>query len=67
MNVTKQATHNHKRAGAVTVLQSTAELARVHVVTSGEEFWVKLSDLAELSGGVLPEIRPRKKTPRAVR
>ncbi len=64
MNSTKQATHNHKRAGAVRVLQSTTDLAKIHVVASGEEFWVKLSDLAELSGGVVPEIRPRKKAPR---
>jgi hypothetical protein len=64
---TKQATHHHKRAGAVAVLQSTADLARVHVVTSGEEFWVKLSDLAELAGGVAPEGTPRKKASRAVR
>jgi hypothetical protein len=46
-----QATHNHKRAGAVAVLQSTAELAQV--VTSGNDtFWVKLADLTELGAAV---------------
>lgn len=49
----QQATHNHKRAGAVVVLQSTAELARVRVSTSGDEFWVKLADLTELIDGVV--------------
>jgi hypothetical protein len=66
MNSTKQATHHHKRAGAVTVLQSTADLARIHVVASSEEFWVKLTDLTELTGGVMPET-PRKKASRAAR
>jgi hypothetical protein len=45
-----QATHNHKRAGAVVVLQSTAELAQVVTSISGDTFWVKVSDLTQLAG-----------------
>jgi hypothetical protein len=43
------ATHNHKRAGAVTVLRSTAELAEILIPSSGEHFWVKLTDLTTLA------------------
>lgn len=42
-------THNHKRAGAVIVLQSTAELAEVLVPSSGDRFWVKTADLTKLA------------------
>ena len=41
----QQATHNHKRVGAVVLLESTTELAKVLVLTSQDEFWVKLTDL----------------------
>jgi len=57
----RRATHNHKRAGAVVVLQSTAELAKVLVPTSGDEFWVKLADLTELAGGVVEKTKAGKK------
>jgi hypothetical protein len=67
MSNIEQATHNHKRAGAVVVLESTAELARIRVLTSRDEFWVKLKDLAELVGGVVPESKPSKKESRANR
>jgi hypothetical protein len=50
---TKQATHNHKRAGEVVLLESTAELGKVLVLASGDEFWVKLTDLTQLGGGVM--------------
>lgn len=43
-----QATHNHKRVGDVVVLQSTPELAQV-VTSASDTFWVKLTDLTELS------------------
>jgi hypothetical protein len=61
MSNIEQATHNHKRAGAVVILQSTAELARIRVLTSGDEYWVKLTDVAELVGGVVPQSKPSKK------
>jgi hypothetical protein len=48
MKTNHEATHNHKRAGAVVVLQSTAELAQVVTTASGDAFWVKLADLTEL-------------------
>lgn len=66
MSNTEQATHYHKRAGAVVVLKSTAELARIRVLTSGDEFWVKLTDVVELAG-VIPESKPRNKASRANR
>lgn len=47
MKSTHQATHSHKRAGDVTVLQSTSELAQV-VTSASDTFWVKLADLTVL-------------------
>ena len=44
-----QATHNHKRVGAVVVLRSTAELAEILVPSSRDHFWVKRSELMELA------------------
>jgi hypothetical protein len=49
MKNTNQATHNHKRVGAVVVLRSTAELAEVMVPSSGDHFWVKITDLTKLA------------------
>jgi hypothetical protein len=46
------ATHNHKRAGAVTLLESSGELAKVLIPASGDEFWVRLIDLTQLVEGV---------------
>jgi hypothetical protein len=49
-----QATHNHKRVGAVIVLRSTAELAEVQIPSSGDHFGVRLTErtkLAESAGG----------------
>jgi hypothetical protein len=63
----EQATHNHKRAGAVLVLESAAKLARVRVLTSGDEFWVKLADLTELADAFADQSTPSKKEPRAKR
>ena len=45
MKKIQEATHNHKRAGAVVVLQSTAELAQIVTVAGGDTFWVKVADL----------------------
>jgi hypothetical protein len=50
MKKTHEATHNHKRAGAVVVLQSTGELAQVLTVTGGDTFWVKVVDLTQVPG-----------------
>jgi hypothetical protein len=58
---TKQATHNHKRAGEVVLLESTAELGKVLVLASGDEFWVKLADLTQLGGGVIEKNKVGKK------
>jgi hypothetical protein len=58
---TKQATHNHKRAGEVVLLESTAELGKVLVLASGDEFWVKLTDLTQLGGGVIEKSKLGKK------
>lgn len=49
MKNSNQATHNHKRAGAVIVLRSTAELAEVQIPSSGDHFWVKITDLTKLA------------------
>jgi len=57
----ENATHKHKRAGAVIVLRSMAELAEVQISTSGERFWVKRSDLTELAVGAAEAPTPRKK------
>lgn len=59
MKTIHEATHNHKRAGAVAVLQSTAELAQVTTI-SGEAFWVKLADLTELPANRME--KPSKKS-----
>lgn len=64
MKNNQQATHNHKRAGAVLVLESTAELAKVLVPASGDEFWVKLVDLTLLVDGVIEKSKPAKKQSR---
>ena len=47
--------------GAVVLLESTAELAKVLVAGSGDEFWVKRTDLAPLVNDVTVEIKPGKK------
>jgi hypothetical protein len=49
MENSDQATHNHKRMGAVIVLRSTAELAEVQIPSSSDHFWVRLTDLTELA------------------
>ena len=64
MNKTGQATHSHKTAGAVVILESTAQLAKVSVPARGDEFWVKLTDLSELVGGAIEKGGPGKKRPR---
>lgn len=61
MKNNQQATHNHKRAGAVVVLQSTAELAKVLVPGSGDEFWVKLVDLTVLAASEVEKPKSGKK------
>jgi len=53
MKNSPQATHDHKRVGTVVVLESTGELAKVLIPTTGDEFWVKLVDLTPLSDVVI--------------
>lgn len=49
----QRSTHNHKRAGAVVLLESTATLGKVLDQASGDEFWVKLSDLTQVAEDVI--------------
>ena len=58
MKNNQQATHNHKRVGAVVLLESTAELAKVLVAGSGDEFWVKRTDLTPWGDSVKVESKP---------
>lgn len=58
MKNSRDATHNHKTAGAVVLLESTAQLAKVSVPARGDEFWVKLADLTELVDGVIEKSKP---------
>jgi hypothetical protein len=58
MKNNQSATHSHKRAGAVVLLESTAELAKILVPSSGDEFWVKLTDLTQLAGGMIEKSKP---------
>jgi len=67
MKNNQQATHSHKREGAVVILQSTSELARVLVSATGDEFWVKLIDLTPLVAGVVHDGKPVKKQSRKTR
>ncbi len=53
MKNNQEATHDHKRMGTVVVLESTGELAKVLMPTTGDEFWVKLIDLTPLSDVVV--------------
>jgi len=60
MNDRRSPTHRHKRVGDVVMLRSTAELAEVLTSTSGERFWVKLTELTELvDSGDQPRQRRR--------
>jgi hypothetical protein len=60
MKKNQLATHSLKRAGSVVLLESTTVLGKV-LNPSGDEFWVKLTDLTELVGGVIGESKPAKK------
>jgi hypothetical protein len=60
MKNNQQATHDHKRAGAVVLLQSTAVLGKV-LTAGGDEFWVKLTDLSLLGSGVIEKSKVDKK------
>jgi len=61
MKNNQSATHNHKRAGLVVLLESTSVLGKVLNPASGDEFWVKLTDLTQLVGGAIDESKPGKK------
>lgn len=60
MKNTQSATHSLKSKGSVVLLESTTVLGKV-LNPSGDEFWVKLTDLTELVGGVISESKPAKK------
>ena len=62
MKNNREATHNHKRAGSVVLLESTAELAKVMLHASGDEFWVRLSDLTQV-GSMIEKNKARRKQP----
>ena len=62
MKNNQQATHGHKLAGAVVLLESTAMLGKV-LNASGDEFWVKLTDLTDLASGVIEKNKASKKRP----
>jgi hypothetical protein len=47
MSENRNATHSHKTQGPVVLLESTAQLARVLLVSRDDEIWVKLADLLE--------------------
>ena len=51
-------TYNHKRMGAVVLLESTAVLGRVLTPENGDEFWVKLSDLTQVVGDAIKKTKP---------
>jgi len=56
----QQATHNHKRVGPVVLLESTTELAKVFVLASEDEFWVKLTDLTLFGDNLIEKSRGAK-------
>jgi hypothetical protein len=56
----QQATHNHKSVGAVVLLESTTELAKVLVLASEDEFWVKLTDLSLFGDNLIKKSRGTK-------
>lgn len=58
MKKNQQAEHNHKRVGAVVLLESSAFLGKVLVPASGDEFWVKLTDLTPLMDSVIEKPKP---------
>jgi hypothetical protein len=65
MSDEEHATHRHKRLGEVVLLRSTAELAQVLLLSSGEKLWVKVTDLSKLANDD-KQSRPHKK-PRGTR
>ena len=65
MSDEEHATHRHKRLGEVLLLRSTAELAQVLLLSSGEKLWVRVTDLSKLANDD-KQSRPHKK-PRGTR
>jgi hypothetical protein len=59
MSETRNATHWHKTQGAVVLLESTAQLAKILIVDKGEVIWVKLAQLSE-GARKLPKKRARR-------
>jgi hypothetical protein len=57
----QQATHMHSRAGAVVLLESTNQLAKVLVLDEQDEIWVRLVDLAPLGDGAVQKTQGGKK------
>jgi hypothetical protein len=61
MKNNEQAEYNHKKMGAVVLLESSALLGKVLVSVSGDEFWVKLTDLTPLMDSVTEKGNPARK------
>jgi hypothetical protein len=61
MKNNQQTAHSHKRVGAVVLLESSALLGKVLVPASGDEFWVKLTDLTPLRDSVIEKRKPARK------
>jgi hypothetical protein len=53
----KLPTHTHRKVGKVAVLESTESLAKISVVDTGEQFWVKNIDLTPV--GVVLAVEPK--------
>jgi hypothetical protein len=56
----QQATHRHSRAGAVVLLESTNQLAKVLVLDEQDEIWVRLVDLAPFGDGAVQKTHGNK-------
>ena len=56
----QQATHNHKRVGAVVLLESTRELGKVLTLVGQDEFWVKLTDLTVFGEDLIEKTKTAK-------
>jgi hypothetical protein len=61
------ATHRHKRLGPVVVLHMSSELAKIVMPVSGDEFWVKISELSELTAEAPAKTKGTKKQSKADR
>jgi hypothetical protein len=56
----QKATHRHSRAGAVVLLESTNQLAKVLVLDEQDEIWVRLVDLVPFGDGAVQKTQGKK-------